>query len=220
MTVTISGGITLGGGGLTFAPPAAGPTVIGEAYGGGYYAGKISTTGNGVATHYLIVAPKATGQATLQWKTTNDDDPGATSIIDGPGNTNYMNNASHPAAQFCKGLSIGGYTDWYMPAFNENIVLYYFLKPGTGNNDLGYGSNQYAVSPEPINTQYTLTDPAQTTAVAFQTGGAEAFSGFYWSSTQSTATNVKLQTWAGGNTGSSNTKNSTYNVRAVRRIPV
>ena len=36
------------------------PSVIGEAWGGGYYGGKISTSGNGVATHYLIVAPKST----------------------------------------------------------------------------------------------------------------------------------------------------------------
>ena len=30
-----------------------------------------------------------------------------------------MNDANHPAAQFCEGLTIGGFSDWYMPAKNE-----------------------------------------------------------------------------------------------------
>jgi hypothetical protein len=33
------------------------PTTIGQAFGGGFYAGQISTTANSVATHYLIVGP-------------------------------------------------------------------------------------------------------------------------------------------------------------------
>ena len=52
--------------GSSFAPP---PTVIGQAYGGGFYAGQISTTANGVATHYLIIAPN--GKLIIPEESTN-----------------------------------------------------------------------------------------------------------------------------------------------------
>jgi hypothetical protein len=53
------------------------PAVIGEAWGGGYFAGYISHTADGNPTHALIVAPRATGATgtgytlttNLQWKT-------------------------------------------------------------------------------------------------------------------------------------------------------
>ena len=37
------------------------PAVIGEAFGGGFFAGYISHTADGSPTHALIVAPRATG---------------------------------------------------------------------------------------------------------------------------------------------------------------
>jgi hypothetical protein len=42
------------------------PAVIGEPFGGGYFAGYISHTADGNPTHALIVAPRATG-ATGNW---------------------------------------------------------------------------------------------------------------------------------------------------------
>ena len=65
-----------GGSGFGFAGSRGGIVLpdIGDAYEGGFFAGYISHTANGVATHGLIVAPSASGyngQATLQWKTTN-----------------------------------------------------------------------------------------------------------------------------------------------------
>jgi hypothetical protein len=33
-------------------------------------------------------------------------------VFDGWANSEAMNNGSHPAAQFCCGLIIGGYDDW------------------------------------------------------------------------------------------------------------
>ena len=54
-------------------------------------------------------------------------------------NSTNMNNASHPAAQFCEGLTIGGFSDWYMPARNELEICYYNLKPTTQNNNTGGG---------------------------------------------------------------------------------
>ena len=92
---------------------------IGDAFEGGFFAGTISHTANSIATHALIVAPAATGASgggytittDLQWKTANTTTAGTTSSFDGAANSANMNNASHPAAQFCEGLSIGGYTD-------------------------------------------------------------------------------------------------------------
>jgi hypothetical protein len=198
---------------------ATGPTVIGQAYGGGYYAGKISVAGNGVASHYLIVAPKSSGEnSSKEWKnaTTNS---APTSVIDGPTNSSNMNNTSHPAAYFCEGLTIDGYSDWYMPAKNELEVLYYFLKPTTGANNAS-GSNANAVSPEPISTFYSSGSPAQTSAAAFQSGGAEAFAAdVYWASTQTGASSAWYQNFSNGAQGGDG-KYYLHYVRAVRRIPV
>ena len=140
--------------------------VIGQAFGGGYYAGKVSTTATGVANYYLVVAPRSTGQTTTSFATASGSDP--TSVIDGPGNSAAMNNAAHPAAFFCEGLTIGGFTDWYMPAEAELKICYNNLKPTTQVNNTFTGANPYAVPPRGA---YTAGDPAQTTATDFISGG-------------------------------------------------
>jgi hypothetical protein len=201
-------------------PPPVGPTTIGEAWGGGYYAGKISTTGNGVATHYLIVSPKIGGESSTIWQTVGSL-LGTSSTIDGPTNTNLMYAAGNcPAANFCKGLSIGGYTDWYLPAKDELEVLYYNLKPTTATNNISYGANPYAVAPEPINTNHTTSNPAQTTATIFRTGGSEALiAGYYWVSTEANATGVVQLDFTNGSTRSA-IKTVAFLTRAIRRIPI
>lgn len=206
---------------LTTQKGTPAPTTIGQAYGGGYYAGKISAAGNGIASHYLIVAPKSTGEAqSIKWKTTNTSTPGTSSVIDGPANSAAMNNADHPAAQFCEGLTIGGYSDWYMPAKNELEVLYYFLKPTTATNDTASGSNANAVSPEPISTNYSSGSPAQTSAAAFQSGGAEALAiDTLLASTEYSDTLVWVQ-YSGNGVQLNYTKSGYNSVRAVRRVAI
>ena len=100
-------------------------------------------------------------------------------------------------------------------------MLYYFLKPTTTANNTSSGSNANAVSPEPISTNYTTGDPAQTSAgIGFRTGETNAFaSATYWSSTEDTATNAWRQTFTTGVQGGLS-KDLTYYVRAVRRIAV
>jgi hypothetical protein len=100
---------------------SSGPSVIGEAFGGGFYAGQISTAGNSVADYYIIVGPVASAQSTSkQWKNANTATTGADSTIDGPQNTADMvadgSATVYPAAHFCNNLTIGGFSDWYMPA--------------------------------------------------------------------------------------------------------
>jgi hypothetical protein len=202
-----------------------GPTTIGEAYGGGYYAGQISVAGNGVASHYLIVSPKATGETSLPWGLTGVT-TGIVSVIDGPANSAALAalGASYEAATFCEGLSIGGETDWYLPSKNELEVLFYFLKPVTNSNDTSSGSNANAVSPEPISTNYSAGSPAQTSSgINFRTGESEAFTGggTYLSSTEGSADKAHSQTFDDGWQSSTYaSKADAYYVRAVRRVAV
>ena len=199
------------------------PSTIGEAYGGGYYAGKISTAGNGVADYCLIVAPKATGeQASTTWGPTATT-TGITSVIDGPGNTASLAAlaGTYAAADWCAALDIGGFTDWCLPAKNEFEVLYFNLKPGTTANNTSYGSNANAVSPEPQSTNYSAGAPAQTGVTLFQTGQAEAFgANFYWSSTEYDADSSWAQTFSNGGQNAYSKDASTPYVRAVRRVAV
>ena len=192
---------------------------IGAAFGGGFYAGQISTAGNSIADYNLVVGPVASAQnASIQWKTANTSTAGTSSVIDGPTNSSNMNNASHPAAQFCEGLTIGGFSDWYMPALNELDVCYFNLKPSTASNSTSAGINANAVPARAIN--YTAGTPAQTSATDFQTGNAEAFAvARYWASTQFSAGYGWKQFFQSGlqNDG---TKTYSYAVRAIRRVAV
>lgn len=167
---------------------------IGDFYGGGYFAGYISQSANGVATHGLIVAPASTGyngKSKLQWKTSNTSTSGTSSTYDGAANTANMADASHPAANYCAGLTINGYSDWYLPALYELGIAYYNLRPTTTNNDTSSGTNSYSVPARGSN--YTTGTPAQTSVTAFQSGGAEAFvAGYHWSSSEYSS----VDTWA------------------------
>jgi len=199
--------------------PDAPPTVIGQAYGGGYYAGQIGVSS--VATHYLVVGPVASAQnLSKQYKIVNTDD-GTGSLIDGPGNSTLMNSATNPAAQFCKAVTAGGFTDWYMPAKNELEVCYYNLKPTTGSNYTGAPTSGINANAVPARgSGYTSGTPAQTSAIIFQTGNAEAFgNGSYWSSSQSSSTRGWRQLFYSGYQGTDG-KVTSDGVRAVRRVAV
>jgi hypothetical protein len=202
---------------------------IGEAYEGGYVAGYISHTADGSPTHILIVSPESTGETTsLSWKTSSTSTSGATSVFDGYANTQAMvaaGIADHPAANFCVGLSIGGYSDWYLPARLELEIAYFNLKPTTDNNSTSVGVNDYSV-PKRI-SNYTVSNPAQTSVALFQSSGGQDFypgistviaaNEFYWSSNETSATNAPSA--AMGNGGTVNTgKGSSLRVRAFRRV--
>ena len=212
---------------VTPAPP--GPSVIGQAFGGGFYAGQISTTANSVATHYIIVGPKSsTDVLGKRWKTSNNATPGADSDIDGPQNTADMvadNTATvYEAAWFCNNLTVGGFTDWYMPAKNELEVCYYNLKPTTqANMALNSGINPNAV-PAQASTYTTgtpATNPAQTSAAIFQSGGTEAFATVhYWTSTEYSNPAARKQTFGYGYQSTSYKYFTQNRVRGIRRVAV
>ena len=198
---------------------------IGAAYEGGFFAGTISHTANSVATHALIVAPAATGASgtgytittDLQWKYVNTSTSGTTSSFDGAANSANMNTFAHPAAEFCEGLSIGGYTDWYLPARYELDIAYENLKPTTDSNNTSWGINPYSVPARTVNR--TAGAPARTSVAAFQSGGAQAFvADSHWSSTEFSATRAWRLFLSDGTQFNSNDKATGARVRAFRKF--
>lgn len=201
------------------------PSAIGAAYGGGYYAGQISTTADGIPTHYLVVADKSVGESGgLAWgpiSTTTS----ITSVIDGPANSAALAalGGTYAAATFCEDLNTGGYTDWYLPAKDELAVIYYFLKPGTATNNTSSGSTVYSVSPQPISTNYTSGNPAQTAATNFRVSAAdqEFNQANYNASTEFSADYKWIQSFDTGFQRSTFLKNRTdERTRAIRRVAI
>ncbi|MCP9820041.1 collagen-like protein [Synechococcus sp. Cruz-9H2] len=191
---------------------------IGAAFEGGIYGGLISQSANGVATHALIIAPKSTGMSSKATKTSNTASSGSASMFDGYANSEASKDATHPANQWARALTIGGYTDWYVPALYELEILYRSFKPNSdeGNND-AYGTNPHAVPPT---TNYTLSVPGLTAFTPFVLGGAEAFfDGQMNTSTQNSATQVILQDWFYGN-WEGNSKTFAQQTRAIRKVAV
>jgi hypothetical protein len=217
----------------SFGPPP--PGAIGSAYEGGFYAGKIVQGGS---TYYLVVAPKSSGEnSSKKYKTSNDVSDVATKTLNnGPAASTSINNASHPAAEFCEGLTIGGFSDWYLPARDELELCYRNLKPTTTSNSTTTRTLSAYTYPEgndqsgdtqgrnrnsdPTGAVYTAGSPAQTSVSAFQTGNAEAFAAnYYWPSTEFSDTRAWKQTFNNGFQDDSNKDDNSY-VRAVRRVAV
>lgn len=199
----------------------AGLPEIGDEYEGGFVAGYISQNADGVATHGLIVAPAASGyngKSTLQYKTSTTATSGTTSVYDGAANTSNMSNSTHPAANYCAGLSIGGYSDWYLPARYELEIAYFNLKPTTDSNSTSSGANSYAVPSRGSN--YTSGNPARTSVTVFQEGGTEAFNAdFHWTSTADTASNA-WRNYFGTGDQITKPKTNAHLVRAFRKFSV
>ena len=209
--------------------PKPTPTVIGQAYGGGFYAGKIVQGGT---TYFLIVAPKASGEnSSKKWKTTVDAGPTATQTLNnGPAASAAMNSASYPAAQFCEGLSIGGYTAWYLPSRDELELCYRNLKSTTAANSTSARPKSTYTYPEgndvsgdtlginrnssPTGAAYTSSVPAQTSVTAFKSGGSEAFAaGWYWSSSEYSASDAWTQGFTNGGQSYGNTTTTQNNLQ-------
>lgn len=192
---------------------------IGSVYQGGYMGGQMSTTQNGVATHNIIVAPLATGGGTMVWKTSNTVSTNPDGY-NGYANSVSLYTAGHTAAIFCRNLTIGGYTDWYMPSMQEIEILYWNLKPTTaGHNPTIWPGNNIAVPNRSTLTTYA-THPGQTTVALFQSGGAQAFTADYhwtsnnWGDTWGRYTSF-LDGFAWGGT-----KSTSLKVRAIRKVVV
>jgi hypothetical protein len=215
-----------------------------------------SVDGSGTLTDWsimakfrVIVAPKSSGENSgKQYKNANTAAPSATgTLTEGLKATLAMvadgSSTVYPAAHYCNDLSIGGYSDWYLPARDELELIYRNLKPVTNNNytttdrptgatpdyknlgSLGDTANTHGLNnnSDPQGVAYTTTVPGQTAVADFQSGGAEAMtfvSNRYWSSTEYSSATAWEQFYdtssPGRQRGDLNKTNSRY-VRAVRR---
>ena len=214
------------------------PAVLGEPFGGGFFAGYISHTADGSPTHALIVAPRANGATGTGYTLTTNpkwaDETvavpahatliGASSAFDGKVNTDLMMSliaagtysaGAFPAAQFCADLSIGGFTDWYLPARWELDIAYFNLKPGTATNSTSWGTNDYSVPKRTGN--YTLAYPAQTYVTAFNTSTEAFVADIHWSSTEVSATGAWRLSLVNGNQFNT-LKTTGTRVRAFRKL--
>lgn len=98
------------------------PTVIGEAFGGGYYVGNITIPSGGDAGTYAIIMGGPESQATLTWKNPRLATAGTDSTTDGRANTLAMqasDPAIHHAGMHCLNYRGGGHDDWYLGAKDE-----------------------------------------------------------------------------------------------------
>ncbi|MGB5136064.1 MAG: hypothetical protein WBN89_12910, partial [Prochlorococcaceae cyanobacterium] len=209
--------------------PVASLPALGAPLEGGFYGGLYSLAGNGTASHALIVAPKAGGETSgLAWKSANTATAGTESSFDGLAASQAAFDAgaaAHPAAAWARGLSIGGYSDWYVPSQFELLALFWTLKPEGGGDypnteEPGAGVNPYAV-PQRGEFGYD-TNPGQTSASAFRLNQAQALDmgQFYGVSTQgSTTSQQRYLSWMDG-FGGAGSKTTTRHWRAIRRVAV
>ena len=214
-------------------PPYGWPVFLGQPYGGGFFAGQISSTGNGVATHNIVVCDASVGQGYKNWSDVGyTGGTGITSNLTGYENsvaivalgTGYNSTVNNGAA-FCRAINTGGYTDWYMPAKSELEVCYYHLKPNYTQNAVIGNVNAYAAFPRSSSSGYvnppSPQDPVVTTATNFLNGASsqEFALGDYGSSTETSTTgNFRITFTTGDPTVSA--KETANQVRAIRKVAI
>lgn len=101
-----------------------GLAAIGDAVGGGIYAGK--DTIGGIEYHIIVGDAEAEAYG-LEWKTSRTTTAGTDSDTDGLANTLAMEAAGiadHPAAEYCLNFASGGHDDWHMPARSQVTLIY------------------------------------------------------------------------------------------------
>ena len=192
--------------------------IYGGAMNGGFYAGDlISAAAIGGKTK-LIVAPKST-EVSKAWGSQGTI-RNISSTWNGLLNSDTLNAfgaSAHPAANYCRTLSTGGYLDWYLPAKDELEICYRHLKPTIGNNSTSSGANtNNAVVSE--RSQYTSTVPSQTSANIFKSGGAENFGTTnYYASNESGGKYGFILNFNTGIGSYGSYKGNSYPIRACRR---
>ena len=97
------------------------PTTPGTPFAGGIYAGRLFV---GDVAYALVVAPRAEGEHDeTKWSKNTKSVTGAESYYDGRANTDAMAEAGSAIATWAKGLSIGGFDDWYLPSRGEALLI-------------------------------------------------------------------------------------------------
>jgi len=195
------------------AAPAATLPEIGQAFGGGFFAGITRDPDTG--KRYLNITAGAAHELVGAWGEYGVKIEGADSFTNSRTNTEAMAAAGSDLAQQVLALDIGGYTDWAIPARDVQELQYRHFKPTTESNWAGRRDGDNPNS-EPVGLLYTDESPAQTTNEAFREDGPEAFRDtWYLSSTQRSAYYAFYMFFDGG-TQYDDGKHSTARVRPVR----
>ena len=207
-----------------------------------------SISGSGTFTDWsimarfrVITAPRASGQTNTRIKNADTAIPVACqTLTEGRRATLAMYAAGtateYPAAHWSQGLSIGGYTDWYLPARDEHELFWRNLKPSADNNSALDRSNSPSYNYRnlgayedisivngtnknsfPQGAGYTPTVPGQTAVTAFRSGGAEAVNGNTGTSSWHSATYVWITSWGQVGWQGISTFSTVVAFRAVRR---
>ncbi len=194
------------------APTVTAPT-IGQAYGGGFVTGITCDPATGKRS--LHISAGAAHELVGKWGEYGEKIEGADSFTDSLANTQAMASAGSDLAAKVLALSIGGFTDWAIPARDVQELQYRHFKPTTEENwaNSRNGDNPHS---EPAGQLYSEEDPLQTAHTVFQEGGAEAFRDtWYWSSSQRSA-NYAFSLGFDGGHQDDNDKYSELRVRPVR----
>jgi hypothetical protein len=198
------------------------PDTPGTPFGGGYYVGRLNVDDGNV--YALIISPRSLGGQNLSvvWSTYSTDtqpDTGAYSLNNGRANTDKLlqiSQTNFPAASFCASLTIGGYTDWYLPAKDEAEMIYRYFKSTQQQNTVGQGVNNSSIPP---GTAYTTNNPSQTPVFIFQNNGSESTGqGAIFSSTQSSTSKAPWSQRLDNGTQLNSVFGS--GARAVRRVRI
>ena len=115
--------------------------ILGQECYGGYYAGIIND--DGVSFH-LIMSP-TTGHGRYKYGEISTN-PIFSSTVNGWSSSNLMLLGDYPAAKFCRGLNIGGYSDWYLPAIEEVGILYQLFQSNVLSNEQQLKDTSYISS--------------------------------------------------------------------------
>jgi len=203
----------------------AAPNVPGTPFMGGYYAGKYVLNGNLVA---LIVAPKSGGQVTFNTTNTVTLLSGDTwSQIHGGTLMNMSHNMNRPESVWARGLTIGGFNDWYVPSWKEFLIMYYYLKPSSTTNTVDITMRNITQADPTIN--FTSGNPTRTLVPAFREDGSESihnsissmFLTSSWLQDGGTAPRMSRLVGVSSNNGSyDNSMSGQCPVRAVRIHPI
>lgn len=194
------------------------PPAIGDAYEGGFYYGQININGT---VYNLVLSPRATGEVPASvYKNDALGFTGNTSTYDGKliqENMVAAGIANFPAQQAVMAMTIGGFSDWYIPSKLELEILYRNLKPNATLNVTSSGANAYAVPPT---SNYSSGTPSRTALTDFRTTGTNYMTNdFYYSATQGPSGPlwVHSKRFTTG-ADSQDEAEFDYPVRAIRRV--
>lgn len=186
---------------------------IGQAYGGGFVSGITRDPETG--ERRLWITAGAEHELKGAWGEFGVKIEVANSFTNSRANTEAMAAAGSEVAQKVIGLTIGGHSDWAIPARDVQELQYRHFKPTTDANYC-WGRDGDNPNSEPVGLLYTEESPEQTVYEAFRAGGPEAFQrAGYWSSTQRSAYDAFGMTFGDGGQGD-DVKYNELRVRPVR----